>query len=188
MVLGSSFHDAGMLVDQVVFQLSRFGAEASSMGIVLISLTREVIPLLLGLVLAFMIPFLNILAYYMIARSELPRKDQQNILLRTHIKSTLIVTPALLLGGLTTAFIAAYFQSPLININELINFDDYILCICKCMSFTLALIVLEFFEIMILYRRKKLIELLAVCIISIIVNSSVIVAFDSGIGYLCGTH
>ena len=189
MVLSYSFNAAKDLVHQTATQCSKFGCpEVLILQMVRISLTRELIPVNLGLTLGLLSPLLSIFAYSMVGRSELPIINQENVLVRTHVKSLLMVTPVLCLCGITAAMIAVYSGSSYKNISDLIDFVDYIQSISRSLALGLALSGLAFLQIKMLYKITKLGRRIAVCVISILVNYLAIIALNVGIGYLVGNR
>ena len=181
MVLGNAFGIAKDLVHQTALKLSKFGGENFILGMTRMGLMRESIPVNLGMVLGFLSPVLGIFAYHMIGRSELPIMDQENVLVRTHVRSLLIIAPVLLIAGVTTFLITAYFESPYKNINDLINFVDYVLSFSKSLAFWVTLSGLVFYEIKLLYKSTTFVKQIAVCILSILLNHAAIISVDVGI-------
>lgn len=184
MVLGFSFHSARDFVGQVSSQLSKYGAEAFTIDLAQVALVRESIPVGLGLILAFLSPLLSICAYYMIRRSELSTLDQRNILSRSHIKAIMVITPILLFGALATALITVYCESVYKKFYILFNIYDLTHAIFKVLLLELVLLGLVFLEIKILYKIKGLLKLIAVCFLSIHINTYAIIAVDYGIVHL----
>lgn len=186
MVLGAAFHSAKDLVHQLASQLSKFGADGEKyiLEMARVALVQEGIPVNLGLILGFLSPVLGICAYHMMVRSELPITDQENVLVRTHVRSLLIMTPVLLIAGVATSLITAYFVSPYKNFTNLINFSGYIQSVSKSLVFCLTLSGLAFYEIKLLYKIATFWKRCAVCVVSILVNQSAIISIDVGITHL----
>jgi hypothetical protein len=184
MVLGYAFDTGKDYVHQLALQLSKFCSEDIILQIARMDLTRQAIPVHLCLSLGFLSPLLGICAYHMMVRSELPIMEQEDVLVRTHVRSLLIITPVLLLCGVAASLIKAYFKNPYMNLNDLINFTDYIRSLYMSLTLGITLSGLAFFEIKLLYKSAKLKKQIAVCVVSILVNYFAIIAVYFGIMYM----
>ena len=182
-VLTYAFRAGMSLAYQAAFQLARLSSEILTMKAVGMSLTR-IMPVHWGITLGLLSPFLSVFACHMLAKSEMPIIDQEEILVRTHLRSMLITAPVLFLIGIITALITGYFFSPYGNFADLIDLADYARFFILGIAFLLSLSVLVFFEIKFLYKATKLKTRVAVCIASLAVNFFAIIAVDLGMMHL----
>lgn len=190
LLLELAFNGAPSLVDQTAANLSDFGSESIIPQSARMAL-QVIVPLQQGWSLAFWSPLLSITAFYMLGRSKLPSITQQHILLRTHIRFMLSVTPVALPLCLTAALFSAYIASPerVRNFHESLYPANYVQCTISATSFAMALCVLAYLEIKALYKSTNLPMRIAVCVLfSIVVNPIAVIAVDSGIRHLVGQH
>jgi len=165
-----------------------FTAQAAKYGLQALPLqatrliTRELLPVNVGLTLATLSPILGFFANYKLKQSTLANTAQKKILIHTRLKSLFIVTPFLLASGIILALLLAYFSTEYKNFTDLVNIKDYIESIVKAFLFTLALSLLAFVEIKFFFRESQVVRRIVVCVTAVIINSATILVVDLGVG------
>jgi len=178
LVITYAFQEGKNVVHQAGIALGEFDAQDLALQAARISLTREFIPVKISLTLAWLSPLLGTIMYSMLAKSELSSTEKTTILINSRIRALKIVTPILYVAGLAVGLTSAYLMSQQTIINGLLNTKDYLVSIFKITSFFVVLSFLAYLEIKYFLKENGVGRRTVVCIVTIIVNTTAVLAAD----------
>jgi hypothetical protein len=162
--------------------LAKFQAEGFALGAAVMGLTREFMPVQVGVMLAWLSPVIGTFEYLKIKKADVSEAEKRKLLLLSRIKSLILATPVLIVLGLSVSIGFAYWASSGQQyLSALHPIEDFSVSIGKGLIFGGGLGLLGLIQIRAFFKWPKIAPVILVSILVVILNLAAIIFLDYGV-------
>lgn len=166
------------LIKQAENSLAKFQAQSFAFHATALSLTRELISVKVGIILAYLSPIIGIFEYFRIKKETATDIEKRKVLISSRFKSLIIVTPILVVLGLIVSILAAYFESTAQTLSGYLEFGDFAVAIIKSLIFGAALAITGILQIKFFFKWSKVTPIIIVCLLIVHLNFITVLVLD----------
>ena len=168
------------VVQQSKSTLAEFDAQQHAFETAALGLSREIIPIQVCLMLAYLSPLIGIFEYFKVKKIDVTDHDKWRFLIKSRFKSLIIITPILVLLGLAISLLSAYFATTS-HILSSTGYDDFAISMIKGMILGASIVPWGFIQIRLFFKWSKIAPIVLVYILITLLSSAMIIFLDHGI-------